>query len=158
LAAEAAVDADPVARRRREQQQQLDNDLQNAAGLLGVTSISGSPTDLLATEFRTKDELEAFANKLANRLHVDHGLKPLYPSFVEALVKSLCAPLRDLEVRKTSSALSALANEKQRIQRETEKGIKKKAAKPTLGVARGHLGRDTRAYNEALDDDDLEFM
>ena len=67
-----------------------------------------------------------------------HQSKPLYATFVEQLVRDLAMPLRDVEVRKAASALTTLANEKQKEQRDKAAGKKKPkaAAKPALGAAK----------------------
>ncbi|EED80116.1 predicted protein, partial [Postia placenta Mad-698-R] len=46
------------------------------------------------------------------------GSKPLYAAFLEHHVRELAMPLRDVEVRKTASVLTTLANEKQKEQRD----------------------------------------
>jgi hypothetical protein len=54
-------------------------------------------------------------------------------------VRALAAPLRDVDVRKAASALTTLANEKQKEQRDKAGGKKKganKPAKPALGGAK----------------------
>jgi translation initiation factor 3 subunit J len=64
--------------------------------------------------------------------------KPLYASFVEMHVKALAQPLKDVDVRKAASALTTLANEKQKEQRDKASGKKKPKAssKPALGGAK----------------------
>ena len=57
----------------------------------------------------------------------------MYATFIEAHAKELASPLRDVDVRKVASGLTALANEKQRESRDKSSGKKKKAAKPVLG-------------------------
>jgi translation initiation factor 3 subunit J len=91
---------------------------------------------------------------------------------VEGHVRHLAASLRDVDVRKAASALTTLANEKQKEQRDKASGKKKgvtKAAKPILGGAKTaarcvptptmphfllmNVTRvDTNRYEEALDD------
>ena len=91
--------------------------------------------------------------------------------------------MRDVEVRKVASGLTALSNEKQREARDRASGKKKKAVKPALGstkaigkcvpglghfdptqVLTAHIGysrADTNMYDEALDDfgnDPNDFM
>lgn len=68
-----------------------------------------------------------------------HQSKPLYAAFLEHHVRELAMPLRDVEVRKTASVLTTLANEKQKEQRDKASGKKKNpkaAAKPVLGAAK----------------------
>lgn len=100
--------------------------------------------------------------------------KPLFATFVEGHVRQLAASLRDVDVRKAASALTTLANEKQKEQRDKTSGKKKgvsKAAKPILGGAKttaryvlpyaptmphflltNVVRVDTNRYEEALDD------
>lgn len=83
-------------------------------------------------------------------------------------------PLKDVEVRKAASALTTLANEKQKEQREKASGKKKPkaAGKPALGATKATnksvifafvsmiyvdthflvFRFDTNAYEESLDD------
>lgn len=58
--------------------------------------------------------------------------------FVEMHVKALAQPLKDVDVRKSASALTALANEKQKEQRDKASGKKKPkaASKPALAGTR----------------------
>lgn len=67
-----------------------------------------------------------------------HQNKPLYAAFVEYHVRELAMPLKDLDVRKAASTLTALANEKQKEQKDKQGGKKKPkaAAKPVLGSAK----------------------
>lgn len=116
---------------------------------LSLTAATGSD-DLLSTNPKTKEEFEAYANKLADHLYNRHGSKAFYAEFIENFAKALCTPLKDLEVRKASSALATLANEKQRTAREAGGKKKKGAAKPGLGLAKAGTGYDTRMYDESL--------
>lgn len=131
---------DPRERKKREMQQQIAQDLENARALLGDTAISeavagsdGSPFAAFPNP-KTKDDMEAFAVSLAKYLTDHYSNKPLYPVFAEAFVKNLAQPLKDLDVRKCASALTIVANEKQRQAREatTKKG--KGKSKPQLGA------------------------
>lgn len=55
--------------------------------------------------------------------------------FVEMHVKALAQPLKDVDVRKSASALTALANEKQKEQRDKASGKKKPKAATKPGLA-----------------------
>lgn len=133
---------DPRERKKREMAQQIAQDLENARALLGDTAISeavavsggdGNPFAAHPNP-KTSKEMEAFAASLAQYINNNYSNKPLYHVFVEALVKEIAQPLKDVEVRKCASALTVVANEKQRQAREatTKKG--KGKAKPQLGV------------------------
>ena len=103
---------------------------------------------LVSADLRTKEDFQDFSQRLIEHIMKRHQGKPLYASFVEYHVRQLAQPLKDVEVRKAASALTTLANEKQKEQRE---GAKKKKTKPALGAVKS--GRhDTKVYDEALDD------
>ena len=79
-----------------------------------------------------------FSDKIIEYIIKRHQSKPLYATFLEHHVRQLAMPLRDVEVRKVASGLTALSNEKQKEQREKASGKKKPktAAKPTLAAAK----------------------
>ncbi|KAH9003156.1 hypothetical protein EDB86DRAFT_2754091, partial [Lactarius hatsudake] len=54
-----------------------------------------------------------------------HQDKPLYSTFVEHRVRALAMPLRGVDVRKATSGLTTLANEKQREKWEEAKSCRK---------------------------------
>ncbi|KAF8315500.1 eukaryotic translation initiation factor 3 subunit J [Cantharellus anzutake] len=157
---------DEAEQRRRDKQHQLETDLANASALLSGTSVSGKslPTEiqeLLSFTPKTKDDFEAYSKKIFDAFIRKHQEKPLYAVFVEMHVKALAQSLRDVDVRKAASGLTALANEKQKEQREKASGKKKTktASKPALAGTRSVSKVDTAAYEEALDDfDDDDFM
>lgn len=103
---------------------------------------------LLKANPKTKDELVEYSNQVLEIFFDKLHNKPLYGQFVEHTIRELARPLKDVDVRKGASVLTALANEKQKEQRE---GAKKKKTKPALGAVKS--GRhDTKVYDEALDD------
>jgi len=157
---------DPRAKAKLDKEKELKSDLSNAADLLGAVAIGGKSSSELdwLTSFqpRTKDDFILLSNKIIETIISRHQSKPLYASFVEAHVRALAQPLKDVEVRKAASGLTTLANEKQKEQRDKASGKKKPAtkAKPMLGAAKGNK-LDTGAYEEVLDDfgnDPNDFM
>ena len=82
---------------------------------------------------KTKEEFIILSRQVFELVIKRHQDKPLYAAFVEAHAKELASPLRDVEVRKVASGLTALANEKQKEAKEKTSGKKKKAPKPILG-------------------------
>lgn len=82
---------------------------------------------------KTKEEFVVLSRQIFELVIKRHQDKPLYSAFVEAHAKELAVPLRDVEVRKVASGLTALANEKQKEAKDKAGGKKKKAAKPALG-------------------------
>lgn len=137
---------------------------------------------MISAQPRTKEDFIEFSEKIVEYIIKRHQSKPLYATFLEHHVRQLAMPLRDVEVRKVASGLTALSNEKQKEQREKASGKKKPktVGKPTLGAAkpsgkyvtpslrfrrvvysqtRSVRRIDTSAYEEALDDfGDDDFM
>lgn len=160
---------DPAIKKRIERERELEADLKNASDLLGNTKIGislltiglivktdvskliGSATalgDILKANPKTKDEFIKLSNDIIEVVVKRLQNKPLYATFVEHHAKELARPLKDVDVRKVASGLTALSNEKQR---ELKEAGKKKKAKPALGSVKP-AKVDTRAYDEALDD------
>ncbi|KAL5525701.1 hypothetical protein ACEPAG_7038 [Sanghuangporus baumii] len=158
---------DPREKARRDRERQIQSDLSNAADLLGAAALGGTSDKeldkLISFDPRTKEDFQAFSKRIVDYIIKRHQNKPLYASFVEQHVRELALPLKDVEVRKAASALTTLANEKQKEQRDKTGGKKKTkaAAKPVLGSTKALGKLDTNAYDEALDDfgnDPNDFM
>ncbi|KAF7312481.1 Eukaryotic translation initiation factor 3 subunit J [Mycena indigotica] len=149
---------DPREKARRDRERELNADLSNAADLLGAAALGGTSSSeldsLISAQLRTKDDLIKFSDQLIETIIKRHQSKPLYGAFIEHLARELCMPLKDVEVRKVASGLTALSNEKQKEQRDKASGKKKPkaAGKPILGAAKASGKVDTGLYDEALDD------
>ncbi|KAJ7285255.1 eukaryotic translation initiation factor 3 subunit J [Mycena rebaudengoi] len=149
---------DPREKLRRDKERELNADLNNAAELFGAAALGGTSSaeldSLISFQPRTKDDFIKFSNQIIEFVIKRHQSKPLYPAFVEHLVRELAMPLKDVEVRKAASGLTTLANEKQKEQRDKTSGKKKPktTAKPALGAAKVSSKFDTNLYDEALDD------
>ncbi|KAF8589461.1 translation initiation factor eIF3 subunit [Ramaria rubella] len=168
--------SDPAEKKRLDRERELKADLSNAADLFGTVAIdcktgSFSSTlndwtaftasssskeldSLLNFNPRTKEDFQQLSTRIIDLITKRHESKPLYPSFIEHHVKALAQPLKDVEVRKAASALTTLANEKQKEQRDKASGKKKSKAttKPALGAAKSSNKFDTNIYEESLDD------
>ena len=104
-----------------------------------VLGTSSSDLDsLISFQPRTKEDFQELSKRVIECVIKRHQDKPLYAAFLEHHVRQLAMPLRDVEVRKVASGLTALANEKQKEQRDKASGKKKSkaAAKPILGSAK----------------------
>jgi len=149
---------DPRAKAQLEKQRELESDLTNATELFGSATVKGSSDEdldkILESTPKSKEDFVALSDAIIAHIIKRHQDKPLYGSFVEHHVRSLAAPLRDVEVRKAASGLTTLANEKQREQRDKLSGKKKakSAGKPILGASKLGNKLDTTVYEEALDD------
>ena len=123
-----------------------------------IKSPNGSDDDVLNFRPRTKEEFDEFSKRLTTIItSVSH--LPHYAMFVAGLVKSISEPLGSDDVKKVTSGLTALGNEKLKAEKGSGKG-KKAAKKPALvvGAAKSVAPKfDTRAYGD--DDDDFDdFM
>ncbi|RDX57105.1 translation initiation factor eIF3 subunit [Polyporus arcularius HHB13444] len=149
---------DPREKARRDKERELAADLNNAADLFGAAALGGTSSKeldwLISAQPRTKEDFIEFSDNLIEYIIKRHQGKPLYAAFLEHHVRELAMPLRDVEVRKVASALTALSNEKQREQRDKSSGKKKPktTAKPALAAAKPSSKLDTNVYEEALDD------
>nr|CAG8470486.1 493_t:CDS:2 [Entrophospora candida] len=132
--------------RKRIYQEQLKSDLENAESMFRGVSIKGSPLDKINP--RTRDEFDEFSKLLCERIK-KHEVT-LYVTFINGFVKELCSNLKDVEIRKLSSILSTLANEKTRATKE--KGKKKNKPKPTLHAELDETA-DFGNYHDEYDDD-----
>jgi len=144
---------DPRAKALRDRQRELESDMKNAADLFGTDS-SGAQMDIksvLNANPKTKEEFVVLSRQIFELVIKRHQDKPLYAAFVEAHAKELANPLKDIEIKKVATGLTALANEKQREAKDKGKS-KKKAPKPALGSFRAIGKADTSLYDEALDD------
>ncbi|KAL1920955.1 uncharacterized protein VTP21DRAFT_11590 [Calcarisporiella thermophila] len=123
----------PASERRRALE--LQADLENTSDLFSGVNIKDKETALKLDTMNptTKEQFEEFSRLLVERIQRHQKEKP-YAHFIENLVRELCRPLRDVECRKISSSISALASEKQREAKANTKTSKKKSnAKPSLG-------------------------
>lgn len=117
-----------------------------------TTDGSADYSDPFALSCKTLEDFEALSITISDLIIAKHGNHPLYAKFVESLVKGVCGPLRDVEVRKAASGLTALSNEKQKEQKDAAGGKKKKASKPALGANKSVGRADVGTYDEVLDD------
>ncbi|TFK23642.1 translation initiation factor eIF3 subunit [Coprinopsis marcescibilis] len=150
---------DPREKARRDKERELNADLNNAAELLGAAALGGTSSSeldaILSAQPRTKDDFHKLSTQIYELIIKRHAGKPLYSAFLEQFARECAQPLKDVEARKVASALTTLANEKQKEQRDKASGKKKakSAAKPALGGSKSAVkGTDTGLYDEALDD------
>lgn len=109
----------------------------------------------------TKTQFENLRNTLTPLITAS-GKKPHYTLFLQEFAKQLAADLPSDQVKKISSSLTALANEKMKQEKAADKGGKKtKAAKTkTSLVGTRQNDDDFAAYNNDNDDafGDDDFM
>jgi len=149
---------DPREKARLDREREIEADLHNAAALLGTADIGDTGTSspeldsLISANPRTKEDFQDFSAKIIEFIVKRHQSKPLYATFIEHHARELCQPLKDVETRKVASALTTLANEKQKEQRDKASGKKRSKAATKPGAAKVSNKLDTGVYEEALDD------
>ncbi|KAI9256695.1 eukaryotic translation initiation factor 3 subunit J [Sporodiniella umbellata] len=102
---------------------------------------------------RTRAEFEEFRQLLTD-LILEQSNVSGYATFLDQLARDLAQPMKDMDVRKAASSLTALANDKQRQQREALKNNKKTKGKVTKTAAPTPSSRE---YSTTYDDFD-DFM
>ncbi|KAJ1951936.1 Translation initiation factor 3 subunit J component [Linderina pennispora] len=148
---------DIVSRKLQARRAQVASDLQNTEDLFaGLTVKDTQVADVLNTiNPKTQAEFDEFRKALVERIQKTQSQR-LYVSFLEGLIRELALPLKDVEVRKFSSVLTTLANEKQRAARDAAKG-KKKGGKKAVVTAPPKEQLDMNDYSRDFDDFD-DFM
>ncbi|KAI9597367.1 eukaryotic translation initiation factor 3 subunit J, partial [Syncephalis fuscata] len=149
-------DEDPADRKKRLAALEQAADLENANDMFRGVSVQGKTADKIATFHpKTKDDFEAFKTALVERIETFKTSR-FYPAMIEALSTELARSLKDVDVRKISSSLSRIANDKQREAKAKEK--KKGASKkPSVQVSNSAI--DTTDYGGAYEDADYDdFM
>lgn len=165
-------DEDEAIKRARIRAQQKDADLEVAADLFGDIGISknrsakpvtvkdpkdsANAIDLSALSIfnpTTRDQFANLRETLAPLLAAS-AKKPPYTLFMQEFVKDICRDLPSDQIKKISSTLATLSNEKMKEEKGADKGGKKtKAAKTksSLVAARDVSSRaDTMAYDDGL--------
>lgn len=129
-------------RRRQEKEAQMRSDLDNAAALLGASSLdgtkkgaAGAPASLLEAKPTNKEEWEAFAADLYQTLVQPQASRPGFDKYFFPRLLTLLTTngLRDVDMRKGATKLRELAEAKVRADKEAKKtggNVKRPAAKP----------------------------
>ncbi|KAI8970528.1 translation initiation factor eIF3 subunit-domain-containing protein [Pilobolus umbonatus] len=105
---------------------------------------------------RTRADFEEFKKLLIDMI-LEHASHPSYATFIEQLASDLAQPMKDMDVRKAASSLTALANDKKRQQKEALKTSKKGKGKNQATKAVPAVPVSTREYSTTYDDFD-DFM
>ncbi|KAJ3025752.1 UNVERIFIED_CONTAM: hypothetical protein HDU68_006742 [Siphonaria sp. JEL0065] len=142
-------------RRKREEKNIREADLQNARDLFGVTAdvptVQESFIDTMKP--KTREEFDAYEKKLVEKIS-KHEKATAYAQFVENLARDLCVSLAVDDVKRISSALNVLANEKQKASKPVA-GKKGAKGKPVPVVAKASAGVDMTNYDDMDDFDDF---
>ncbi|KAJ1873506.1 Nonsense-mediated mRNA decay protein 5 [Coemansia sp. RSA 990] len=159
LEADSDSDQDGLTRKQRERQMQLESDRLVAEDLFAGLTIKdeGINSTLTTLVPKNQEEFNELQKALVERIEKSKSHR-LYGSFLEKLVRELALSLKDSEVRKISSTLTALASEKQKAAKEALKGKKKnKKATVVTGAAKSQIDMNDYTREDDFDDFD-DFM
>ncbi|XP_042213903.1 eukaryotic translation initiation factor 3 subunit J-like isoform X2 [Homarus americanus] len=143
-----------LAEKMRLQKIQEDSDLQLANELLGSTSsITEEDNKMLDDiDLSTSSGLESFRKALTSKIRISERLekRPFFVTFVEDICRDLCQNLEVEEVKRVSTVINSIYNEK--VKAGKPKSKKKAGGKAKLNVGQGaiadDLGNDFGGYNE----------
>jgi len=124
---------DEFARKERLHQLEIEADMANTAELfagVGVKDENLTPLEKMTP--KTKDQFDEFQKALVEIIS-KHQKQGFYTTFLENLFRELSQPLNDFNVRKLSTALTTLSNDKQRQTKIAQQNKKKGPSKPALG-------------------------
>jgi len=144
-----------LALRLEQQKMEEESDLRLAMDSFGGSSKS---TNINLDEYTlaTKEDFEKFRSNLVNKLSAVSS-EPYYASFLEDLFRELCVPVETEDLKKISSSLTALYNEKLKAQRNANS--KKKKGKGTSIKMEKNTNMIAQDYGDEVYDDDLDdFM
>lgn len=103
---------------------------------------------------KTKSDLEAFSDLLTKKVSTWKLRSSLLVPFYEKLFRDLSDGLDYADIRKLSTVLSALANEKQRIEKEKKSGKKGSTKKAQVKVVADDM-MDQGTNDDYADYDDF---
>lgn len=143
---------DPVAEKLRQQRLIEEADYQAAKELFGGDD--RRLEDLLPISLK---DFEDYAALMVNKYVLNQSTSKHYKGFAKAILKAVVGPMLSTEVKDLETCLAGLRAEKLKAE-QAEKA--KKGGKKTVNVGRagGTAGLDDYIYDEALDDDDGDFM
>merc|ERR1711915_148176 len=135
----------------RLQKIQEDADLELANDLVGSTVEEGENKVLDEIDLSDRDGLQSFRKALVAKIRSTDRLekRPFFVNFVEELSRDLCENLELEEVKRVSSVLNSLYNEKVKASKPKSK---KKGNKPKLNVAQGAIIDIGNDYGAEYDD------
>lgn len=187
-AAEAAekeklAEETPAERRARIQAREIEADLKHAEDLFGAVGIgAGAGTSGRSTKpvaivdpkdpsrsidlaglpiFKptTKSQFDALSDVLVPIIAANTK-KPHYSTFMQEFTRALAKEMPSDQIRLVASKITTLANEKQKEEKEAQKGGKKKAGAKKVALSSAGKAADvadTKSYDDVYDDFD-DFM
>lgn len=139
----------------RRQRLQEESDLELAKDAFGVTDIPGQKTidNFLPSN---KDEFLELSNMIVQKL-AKLELCSDYQLFLETLIRDCCAGLEAEDIKRISTILNSLVNEKQKLNK-VAKGKKKTGAASKKTLASGKGVKDDMDYDDGYYNEFDDFM
>lgn len=128
-------------------QQEEAPDVSRANEATGDTGVPGDASGIDASTPSSKDDFGEFEKLLK------HKLCPLensahYPGFLESLFQDLCISLEIEDLKKINSSVSVLLSEKQKQEKQLNKGKKKKKGTVIVGGLKAKMKDDLADYGQ----------
>jgi len=139
----------------RRQRLQEESDLELAKDAFGVIDIPGQKTidNFMPSN---KDEFLELSSMIVQKL-AKLELRSDYQLFLETLIRDCCAGLEAEDIKKISTILNALVNEKQKLNK-VAKGKKKTGAASKKTLASGKGVKDDMDYDDGYYNEFDDFM
>ncbi|CAG2100253.1 unnamed protein product [Medioppia subpectinata] len=137
-----------LAEKLERQRLQEESDLLLAKEAFGESNSSTSASGL-DINLNTREDFDSFRKSLIDKLLV-YDKSPHFVNFLENLFRELCVSIESDDIKRLSSSLTALFNEKVKLQKAGAKG-KKKGKGPSV-----HLERNATAYGDDAGLDDFD--
>lgn len=147
-----------MSQKLRDQKMQEEADLELAKEAFGITEVLPGVKTIDNFEPKTKEEFAELASMIVEKLSALE-YKTDYNYFLETLVRDSCAGREPEDIKKISNMLTLLANEKQKLNKDKNKGKKKAGAtkKNTLAAGKG-VGKAGDDYYDDYYDEYNDFM
>merc|ERR1711879_54266 len=131
-----------------EEKMQEESDLELAKEAFGMNDVLPGVKTIDNFSPKTKEEFAELSSMIVEKLSTLE-YKTDYSYFLETLVRDCCAGREPEDIKKISNTLTLLANEKQKLNKDKNKGKKKAAAtkKNTLAAGKG-VGKAGDDYYE----------
>jgi len=142
----------------RDQKMQEESDLELAKEAFGMNDVLPGVKTIDNFSPKTKEEFAELSTMIVEKLSTLE-YKTDFNYFLETLVRDCCAGREPEDIKKISNTLTLLANEKQKLNKDKNKGKKKAAAtkKNTLAAGKG-VGKAGDDYYEDYYDEYDDFM
>ncbi|GAA5810489.1 hypothetical protein MFLAVUS_003910 [Mucor flavus] len=151
---EEETEEDAYERKERMRRLELEADMMNATDLfagVSVDDMKNKPLEECTPKNRI--EMDTYRKRLVELM--TFGSKSInYGWFIDELLRDIAVPLKDTEVKKIASALTVIANEKQRIAKDALKKGKGKG-RPQLAAAGKNSAADDSYADNGYDYDDF---